>query len=145
MEVEEFVYAMLVLGYARIAARGARQELIRERAQGGANRSFVEIHHRLAIRFLVAGVHQSVERQRIVFRRGDFLLDEGTENGGVDVSELLIQGDFLEGWCGREASTLHGIAPASPSSWCVCQFRHYRTAPLIITAAPLERQNESGR
>jgi uncharacterized protein YceH (UPF0502 family) len=30
------------------------------------------------------------------------------------------------GWCGREDSNLHGIATASPSSWCVCQFRHYR-------------------
>ena len=29
-------------------------------------------------------------------------------------------------WCGREDSNLHGIATASPSSWCVCQFRHYR-------------------
>src|SRR5581483_8311958 len=30
-------------------------------------------------------------------------------------------------WCGREDSNLHGIATASPSSWCVCQFRHCRT------------------
>jgi hypothetical protein len=29
-------------------------------------------------------------------------------------------------WCGREDSNLHEIAPASPSSWCVCQFRHFR-------------------
>lgn len=29
-------------------------------------------------------------------------------------------------WCGREDSNLHGIATASPSSWCVCQFRHFR-------------------
>src|SRR5215469_8069299 len=29
-------------------------------------------------------------------------------------------------WCGREDSNLHGIAPASPSSWCVYQFRHCR-------------------
>jgi hypothetical protein len=31
-----------------------------------------------------------------------------------------------EGWCGRKDSNLHGIATASPSSWCVCQFRHFR-------------------
>jgi hypothetical protein len=24
-------------------------------------------------------------------------------------------------WCGREDSNLHGVAPASPSSWCVCR------------------------
>src|SRR6266478_484273 len=29
-------------------------------------------------------------------------------------------------WCGREDSNLHGIATASPSSWCVFQFRQYR-------------------
>jgi hypothetical protein len=28
--------------------------------------------------------------------------------------------------CEREDLNLHGIAPASPSSWCVCQFRHAR-------------------
>src|SRR6266478_3379787 len=29
-------------------------------------------------------------------------------------------------WCGGKDSNLHGIATASPSSWCVCQFRHHR-------------------
>src|SRR5688500_15638033 len=31
-----------------------------------------------------------------------------------------------EGWCERRDSNSHGIATASPSSWCVCQFRHFR-------------------
>src|SRR5882724_1422254 len=31
-----------------------------------------------------------------------------------------------ENWCGGKDSNLHGIATASPSSWCVCQFRHHR-------------------
>ena len=30
------------------------------------------------------------------------------------------------GWCERGDSNPHGIATASPSSWCVCQFRHFR-------------------
>ena len=29
-------------------------------------------------------------------------------------------------WCGRKDSNLHALAGASPSSWCVCQFRHFR-------------------
>src|SRR6187397_824210 len=29
-------------------------------------------------------------------------------------------------WCGRKDSNLHALASASPSSWCVCQFRHFR-------------------
>src|SRR5690606_37927874 len=31
-----------------------------------------------------------------------------------------------DGWCGRGDSNPHELAPASPSSWCVCQFRHFR-------------------
>jgi hypothetical protein len=39
-------------------------------------------------------------------------------------SSLAFQAS--EGWCGRGDSNPHGIATASPSSWCVCQFRHFR-------------------
>src|SRR5260370_17049164 len=45
-------------------------------------------------------------------------------------------------WCGREDSNLHGIATASPSSWCVCQFRHYRTVettPFYLRETALAR------
>ena len=44
-----------------------------------------------------------------------------------EYDEISPQLEFLgKIWCGREDSNLHGIATASPSSWCVCQFRHYR-------------------
>jgi hypothetical protein len=29
-------------------------------------------------------------------------------------------------WCGRGDSNPYDLAIASPSSWCVCQFRHFR-------------------
>ena len=29
-------------------------------------------------------------------------------------------------WCERRDSNSHALASASPSSWCVCQFRHFR-------------------
>src|SRR5579871_4502409 len=46
-------------------------------------------------------------------------------------------------WCGREDSNLHGIATASPSSWCVCQFRHCRTGVTkFILAARLAARNQ---
>jgi hypothetical protein len=32
----------------------------------------------------------------------------------------------FEDWCGRGDSNPHALASASPSSWCVCQFRHFR-------------------
>src|SRR5271170_3002496 len=35
-------------------------------------------------------------------------------------------GTVVKVWCGRVDSNHHGIATASPSSWCVCQFRHDR-------------------
>jgi hypothetical protein len=34
-------------------------------------------------------------------------------------------GHFVS-WCGRGDSNPYDIAIASPSSWCVCQFRHFR-------------------
>ena len=33
--------------------------------------------------------------------------------------------------CGRGDSNPHALASASPSSWCVCQFRHFRVRGLI--------------
>src|SRR5208282_5000616 len=43
----------------------------------------------------------------------------------------LSRVNFLrEVWCGRVDSNHHGIATASPSSWCVCQFRHDRVSEL---------------
>src|SRR6185369_2961891 len=39
-------------------------------------------------------------------------------------------------WCGGMESNHHGVAPASPSSWCVYQFRHHR-----ISVAPNGAKN----
>src|SRR5687768_14527650 len=64
-----------------------------------------------------------------------------------------------EVWCERGDSNPHGIATASPSSWCVCQFRHFREAgkyspsaraeAVIVTAVGLSRNQlsraETGR
>jgi hypothetical protein len=41
-------------------------------------------------------------------------------------TEKECDGAGKNGWCGRVDSNHHGIATASPSSWCVCQFRHDR-------------------
>src|SRR3954454_22746633 len=42
--------------------------------------------------------------------------------------QLLLEEvrNVLRRWCERGDSNPHGIATASPSSWCVCQFRHFR-------------------
>jgi hypothetical protein len=41
-------------------------------------------------------------------------------------AKLRAQRAFSEAWCGRGDSNPHALASASPSSWCVCQFRHFR-------------------
>ena len=47
--------------------------------------------------------------------------------GRGDVNSHAVQDtSFLKGWCGRGDSNPHALASVSPSSWCVCQFRHFR-------------------
>src|SRR5258705_8090952 len=67
---------------------------------------------------------------------------ERLANSCKDTAEAFL---ILRGWCGRGDSNPHGIATASPSSWCVCQFRHFRARwadlkvrlyDLEITSAP---------
>lgn len=53
---------------------------------------------------------------------------------------VVLAIELKKGWCGRVDSNHHGIATASPSSWCVCQFRHDRVNLLSIPK-PLRRSN----
>src|SRR5204863_1509123 len=41
-----------------------------------------------------------------------------------------------EAWCGRGDSNPYGITTASPSSWCVCQFRHFRVRVFEVPQLP---------
>ena len=43
---------------------------------------------------------------------------------------------LLMSWCGRGDSNPHALASASPSSWCVCQFRHFRNEGTEECARP---------
>ena len=52
--------------------------------QSLADGGFVEVHNGIAIRFLVAGVQEGVEGERIVFGSGDFFLDEGAQDATFD-------------------------------------------------------------
>jgi hypothetical protein len=60
--------------------------------QGLADSGFVEIHDRIAIRFLVAGVYEGVQGERVVLGCGDFFLDESAEDAAVDVVEEDVHG-----------------------------------------------------
>ena len=41
-------------------------------------------------------------------------------------SELVYKLLKIKVVCGRGDSNPHALASVSPSSWCVCQFRHFR-------------------
>ena len=85
IEVEGFLEAVLVLGDAAVrSADIADQGLSIQRMQGLADGRFVQVHDGIAIRFLVAGVDEGVQRKRIVFGSGDFFFDEGSEDPAFD-------------------------------------------------------------
>ena len=44
-------------------------------------------------------------------------------------------------WCGRGDSNPYGITTASPSSWCVCQFRHFRVVCFEVPKLPTVANN----
>jgi len=88
IEVESFLEAVFVLGDAAVrSADGTDQGLPVERMEGLADGGFVETHDGIAIRFLVAGVEESVQGERVVFGSGDFLFDEGAEDPTFDFAE----------------------------------------------------------
>ena len=93
IKVEGFLEAVLVLGDAAVrGADGADQGLSVERMQGLADGGFVEIHDRIAVRFLVASVDQCVQGKWIVFRSGDFLFDQGAEDSAFDFVQKDVHG-----------------------------------------------------
>src|SRR5215467_10408591 len=51
---------------------------------------FAEVHHRLAIVLLIAGVHQRIQRKRIVVWRSDVLLDQRSQDSSLNFAELNI-------------------------------------------------------
>ena len=80
IEIEGFLQRVGVFGDAAVrSVRGTGEAFVLERAERGADGVLVERHDGFAIRFLITGVYERVERKRIVFRRGDFFFDERAE------------------------------------------------------------------
>jgi hypothetical protein len=76
---------MLVLGDTAVSATGrACEALFLERGQGLAHCIFIQIHDRIAVVFLVAGVDQRVQRKRIIIRSSDIFFHQGAEHSGFD-------------------------------------------------------------
>ena len=93
IEVEGFLEAVLVLSHPAVCGADiANQGLSIQRIQGLANGRFVEIHEGIAIRFLVAGVDQGVQRKGIVFGGGDFFFNQGTQDPAFDFVQEDVHG-----------------------------------------------------
>ena len=63
------------------------EALVAQQREGLLDHIFVVADHRLAARFLIAGVHQRVDGERVVFRRGDVFFEQRAEDadfGGVE-------------------------------------------------------------
>src|SRR5207248_1566546 len=58
--------------------------------QGVLNRALVHLHDRIAIALLVARIHQSVERQGVLVRCRDVLLDEAADNARLECRQLDV-------------------------------------------------------
>jgi hypothetical protein len=93
MEVESFLEAMLELGDAAVSGGGTGQAELVERVESAADGIFVEIGDGFAIGFLVAGVEESVEGERVIFGSGNFFFEEGAEDAGLGGAEMNVHGD----------------------------------------------------
>ena len=86
-EIEDGADAVLVFGDAGVSDRGDEGEVLKC-VKGLAYLVFGEIEDGVAAGALVAGVDECVEREGIVFGRGDLFFDEGAENAELDGVEM---------------------------------------------------------
>src|SRR5713101_6142044 len=97
IEVEDLLQAMFIFRDPAVGPAGRTCEtLLLKRAERLADGIFVQTHDRVAVVLLVAGVYQSVQRQRVVVRSSDVLFDQGAE--GSDFGRVE-----LERGCGHQS------------------------------------------
>src|SRR3984893_15154340 len=81
-------------------------------------------------------LHEGRRRRRsaVVLRLSN---DQRRSANGRQISdrpaESFVFTAGFEDWCGRGDSNPYDIAIASPSSWCVCQFRHFRLGQFDVS------------
>ncbi len=93
IEVEGFLEAVFVLGDAAVrGADGADEGLLVQRMERLADGRLVQIHGGFSVRFLVAGIDESVQGERVVFGSGDFFFDEGAQDAAFDFVQEDVHG-----------------------------------------------------
>jgi hypothetical protein len=60
--------------------------------QSLADGGFVEIHDRIAVRFLIAGVDEGVQGKWIVFGSGDLFFYKGAQDPALDFVQEDVHG-----------------------------------------------------
>jgi hypothetical protein len=86
-KVEDGADAVLVLGYASVADGRDESEIFKA-VESLTDLLFRKVENGIAAGALIAGVHQGVERERIVFRRRNLFFDEGAEDAELVSREL---------------------------------------------------------
>jgi hypothetical protein len=102
VEIEYVGKAMLEFGDAAVGSGGPGETFIGERMEGAADSVFVELHDRFAVRFLVGGVLECVQGERVVIRRGDFFFDEAAEDPGFGGGEVEVHLNMIHDGQKRE-------------------------------------------
>src|SRR5262249_12025934 len=87
-------------------AQTRRQALGLQHLQRLFHRRIVVVHHRLAAGFLIARVDQSVQRERIVFRRGDVFLQERPQHANLDRMKWFHLGQHSESSTAASTTTI---------------------------------------
>jgi hypothetical protein len=140
MKIVDVLKAVLELGDAAVGGGGAGEAVLIQRRESLADSVFVEGHDRVAIGFLVAGVEDGVEGQRVVFGSGDFFFDQGTEDASLGGSQVNVHG--IDDTCKRDSreNRLSLIIGGDVRSW-----RNWQTHQLEVLAVVIPWRFESSR
>ena len=92
VEIEDFREAVFELGDAAVGGGRACEALLAQRMERAADGVFIEIHDWIAIRFLVGGVQDGVQRKRVILGRGDFFFDERAQDASFYGSQCEVHG-----------------------------------------------------
>ena len=87
-EIENLLQAMFVLGDAALGAAHRAGQILRvQRIESISDSTFVEIHHWIAIRFLITCIDQRIQRQGIVVRGSALFFSQGAEHASFNISQ----------------------------------------------------------
>jgi hypothetical protein len=95
MKVEDVGEAVLVFRNAAVGGGGAGQTLLGQSVESAADGVFIEVHHGVAVRFLIGGVLERVERQRVIVGCSDLFFDETAEDASLDGRQGEVHSNMI--------------------------------------------------